>query len=52
MIHEIETEEDYQQALKRFLEIAGNPRNSEEENEWYLLMKLMEKYEQNNCSSD
>ena len=52
MIYEIETEDDYQEALKRFLEIAGNPRNSEEEYELNLLMQLMEKYERNNCSSN
>ncbi|MEZ5105488.1 MAG: hypothetical protein R2757_13400 [Draconibacterium sp.] len=50
MIFEIETEEDYQQGLRRFLEIAGS-HNSEEEKELILLMELMEKYERNNCSS-
>ena len=52
MIYEIETEEDYLEGLRRFLEIAGNPRNSAEEQELYLLMELLEKYERNNCSSN
>jgi hypothetical protein len=50
MIYEIETEEDYQQAIKRFLEICSGPKNNDEEKEMYLLMALMEKYERNNCS--
>jgi hypothetical protein len=50
MIHDIETEEDYQEGLKRFLEICGSPKTEEEEKELYLLMELMEKYERNNCS--
>jgi hypothetical protein len=50
MIYEIETEEDYQQGLKRFLEICGSQKTDEELKELYLLMELMEKYERNNCS--
>jgi hypothetical protein len=52
MIYEIETEEDYQQGLKRFLEICAGTKNSDEEKEMYLLMALMEKYERENCSSN
>jgi len=52
MIYEIETEEDYQQGLKRFLEICAGPKNGEEEKEMYLLMALMEKYERENCSTN
>jgi hypothetical protein len=52
MIYEIETEEDYQEALKRFLEICGGPRNDEEVKELYLLMNLMGKYERENCSTN
>lgn len=52
MIYEIETEEDYQQGLKRFLEICAGPKNSDEEQEMYLLMALMEKYERDNCSTN
>ena len=50
MIYEIETEEDYQEGLKRFLEICAGPKSNEEEAEMYLLMALMEKYERDNCS--
>lgn len=50
MIYEIVTEEDYQQALKRFLEICGGPKDNDEVKELYLLMALMEKYERDNCS--
>lgn len=50
MIYEIVTEEDYQQALKRFLEICGGQKDDLELKELYLLMALMEKYERENCS--
>lgn len=50
MLGQIETEDEYREALKRFLEICSAPKNSEEEKELYLLMDLMEKYERNNCS--
>jgi len=52
MIYEIETEEEYQQGLKRFLEICAGPQNEEELKEMYLLMALMEKYERENCSTN
>ena len=52
MIYEIVTEEDYQQALKRFLEICGGQKNQDELKEMYLLMSLMEKYERENCSTN
>lgn len=52
MMYEIETEEDYQQGLKRFLEICGNLNSVEEQTEMELLMVLMEKYERENCSSN
>ena len=52
MIYEIETEEDYQKALKRFLELTNSSQNEEELKEIYLLMNLMEKYERENCSSN
>ena len=50
MFGQIETEEEYREALKRFLEICSAPKNLEEEKELYLLMDLLEKYERNNCS--
>ncbi len=50
MIYEIETEEDYQQGLQRFLEICGDLNDPELLKEIQLLMVLMEKYERENCS--
>lgn len=50
MMYEVVTEEDYQQALKRFLELCVGPQNDDEVKELYLLMALMEKYERENCS--
>jgi len=51
MLEIINTEEDYREALKRFLEICNKPRCVGEEKELYLLMQLMEHYERNNnCS--
>lgn len=50
MMYEMETEEDYQEGLKRFLEICGSPDSEDEVKEMYLLMNLMEKYERENCS--
>lgn len=52
MIYEIVTEEDYQRALKRFLEICCVPKDSSEAEELYLLIALMEKYERDNCSAN
>ncbi len=52
MIYEIETEEDYQHGLKRFLEICGDLNDEEQFKEMQLLMVLMEKYERENCSSN
>jgi len=52
MIYEIETEEDYQQGLKRFLEICACQKDETELKEMELLMVLMEKYERENCSNN
>ncbi len=52
MIYEIVKEEDYQEGLKRFLELTNGPKNDEELKEMYLLMDLMEKYERENCSTN
>lgn len=49
-MYEIDTEEDYQKALKRFLSICEGPKNDTEVKEMYLLMDLMGKYERDNCS--
>lgn len=50
MITKIETEEDYREALNRFLEICNIPKNDVEMTEFELLMNLLEKYERENCS--
>ncbi|MBT3384865.1 MAG: hypothetical protein HN778_09425 [Prolixibacteraceae bacterium] len=50
MFEQIETDEDYRKALKRFLDICKAPRNVNEEIELNLLVILMEKYERENCS--
>jgi hypothetical protein len=52
MIYEVETEEDYQKALVRFLDICSEPKNSTEVKEMYLLMDLMSRYERENCSEN
>lgn len=52
MIYEVVTEDDYQQALVRFLEICKEPKNTTEVKEMYLLMDLMSKYERANCSGN
>ena len=52
MMYQIETEEDYYEALKRFLEICNNPEDTNEVKEMYLLMDLMDKYERNNCTEN
>ncbi len=50
MIYEVETEEDYQQALLRFLEICENQKGTCDVKEMFLLIDLMGKYERENCS--
>jgi hypothetical protein len=44
------TEDDYREALKRFLEICGAPDDSPESEEIEKLMYLLEVYEKENCS--
>jgi hypothetical protein len=44
------TEDEYREALKRFLEIYDAPDGSEEAEELEYLMTIMEWYEQDNCS--
>ena len=50
MINKIETEEDYQKAVVRFIELCQSPKDTSEVKEMYLLMDLMGKYERENCS--
>ncbi len=44
------TEDEYREALKRFLEICDAPENSPESDELEQLMIVMEIYERENCS--
>lgn len=50
MLKQLFTEEDYRQALKRFLEICDASEDSTEAEELEQLMTIMEIYEQENCS--
>lgn len=52
MLDRINTEDDYRQALKRFIEICSSQKNSDELDEMLVLMDLMEKYERENCSQN
>lgn len=44
------TEDEYREALKRFLEICDAPADTDEANELEHLMIIMEIYERDNCS--
>lgn len=44
------TEDEYREALKRFLEICDKPEGTPEAEELEQLMTVMEIYEQENCS--
>ena len=48
-ITEIETEDDYRDALNRFIQICESKKSDEEIQEMFLLIDLMEKYERANC---
>lgn len=50
--YRIETEEDYREALNRFLQICDTEKSEEALKEMLLLMNLMEKYERENCSEN
>jgi hypothetical protein len=52
MNYEIKTEDDYREAMNRFLEICHAPKDEDEVKEMYLLMDVMAKYERENCSSN
>lgn len=45
----LQTEEDYREALIRFLELCHAPTNSSEGGELCRLIGLLEKYEEENC---
>lgn len=50
MINRIDTEDEYRAALARFVEISDVLEGSAELAEFFQLMILMEKYEQEECS--
>ena len=50
MMETLLTEDEYRQALKRFLEICDTDDNTPEADELDQLMIVMEIYEQENCS--
>ena len=49
MMETLLTEDEYRQALKRFLEICDTDDNTPEADELEQLMTVMEIYEQENC---
>jgi hypothetical protein len=48
-IMKIETEDDYRDALNRFIELCKAQKTNDDLNELMLLINLMEKYERANC---
>lgn len=50
MTDTIYTEDDYREALRRFLEICDAPEDTDEADELDKLMYLLQEYEENNCS--
>ena len=50
-ITQIETEDDYREALKRFMEICESQKTDEDIEEMFLLIDIMEKYERANCGA-
>ena len=48
-ITEIETEEEYRNALNRFIQLCELQKTDEDLQELILLTDLMEKYERANC---
>lgn len=51
-ITQIETEDDYRDALKRFMQLCESEKADEEIEEMFLLIDMMEKYERANCSQN
>jgi antitoxin component HigA of HigAB toxin-antitoxin module len=49
IIEVIRTEEDYREALRRFIEILDSPEGSPEALELIVLMKKLQEYELDNC---
>jgi len=50
MNYQIETEEDYREALNRVFEICDIHKTENELKELYVLMDLLAKYERDNCA--
>ena len=50
MNYQIETEEDYREALVRVFEICDIHKTEKDLTELYVLMDLLAKYERDNCS--
>jgi hypothetical protein len=50
MVKTLFTEDEYREALRRFLEICDAPENTPEAEELQYLMTVLEIYEQENCS--
>lgn len=51
-ITEIETEDDYREAMNRFIKLCESQKTDEDLKELLLLTDLMEKYERENCGSN
>ena len=51
-IREIETEEDYREALCRFIKLCESKKTDEDLKELLLITNLMEKYERANCGKN
>jgi hypothetical protein len=51
-ITEIETEENYRDALSRFIELCESQKTDEDLKELLLLADLMGKYERANCGGN
>jgi antitoxin component HigA of HigAB toxin-antitoxin module len=50
-ILEIQTEDDYRDALLRFIHLCDTQKTDEDLRELLLLTRLMEKYEMANCGA-
>ena len=48
----IETEDDYRDALIRFIELCKSQKTNDDLNELIVLTNLMEKYERENCGEN
>ena len=49
MLEKLETEEDYREALARFIEICNAPQDTPQAIELFRLIELLEDYEKENC---